>query len=773
MTSINPPSRPLERYHRILQRFHWLIALLVASQLAVALVMTQLRSLQFGQWVIGLHRQIGLLVMVLLLTRLALSWKYPTPKRQTLGLPPWQRFIAGTVHVGFKILLIVQPLIGVFSSWARGDSIRLLGLVSVDAPWEIPDKWHQPLTHAHAATAALLFTMILAHVGAVVFNRYVRNVRVLDLMLAGRTADRLVNRAPIAGQLTLGFSLLIAIMLLTGLYSVAQYREASHRNAAMQAGELAAADEVREAQVSFKELVGGAAAQPVNGPDDRARELAETATSKLNDALKHSSPGELRAGIQALLGKIGAATPAAGAWRAANLAAVDSDLQDIVDSESAHVFQLRTENTERTAMGHDLLVLTMVPTLVLGLLVSGLLSRSITGSLARMGTLVRAVADGSPADALQVVGNGEFSNLMREMLAMRTAVEARAQAMLAQIQQIESERARHAEEAQVREAASEARDRQQREQQRRQLTGEFQSQVAGIVESVVSTVANLKDTADRMAASAGNTSRCNREASDMARQTSNSAVAIAPSAEQLTASASGFREHAESSRAQALKVIAEAAEARTQIETLAGAARKIGTIAHEITDIARQTSLLAINARIQAALAGDEGKGFAVVATEVKELASKTRNAVDGIGGHIEHVTTVANQSVEFLQRVLVRIETLESAATSICSSADAQCASTADIAQRIAEVSASTESVARNVDAAQTTASDTESMAATVVAAAERMSQEALQLQDQVANFVLEIQGVGRQSVPAVRARGAGITEILGDQPMPAAQAG
>jgi methyl-accepting chemotaxis protein len=389
-----------------------------------------------------------------------------------------------------------------------------------------------------------------------------------------------------------------------------------------------------------------------------------------------------------------------------------------------------------------------------------------------MSVLVRAVADGKPDGALHVIGTGEFSNLMREMLAMRAAVEARGQAMVAHIQQIESEHARLAEESRVREAASEARDRQQREQQRQQLTREFETQVAGIVESVANTVANLKDTADRMAASAGNTSRCNREASDMARRTSNTAVAIAPSAAQLTAAASGFREHAENSRAQAIQVIEEAAEARTQIETLAGAARQIGTIAHEISGIARQTSLLAINARIQAALAGEEGKGFAVVATEVKELAAKTRNAVDGIGSHIEHVASVANQCGEFLQRVLVRIEKLESAATGICSSADAQCGSTADIAQRIAEVSASTQSVAQNIDAAQATASDTESMAATVVQAAERMSQEALQLQDQVAHFVLEIQGVGRRSAPVAGARGASASDE-GDRLMSAAQAG
>jgi len=137
-----------------------------------------------------------------------------------------------------------------------------------------------------------------------------------------------------------------------------------------------------------------------------------------------------------------------------------------------------------------------------------------------------------------------------------------------------------------------------------------------------------------------------------------------------------------------------------------------------------------------------------VVATEVKDLATKTRSAVDGIGGHIEYVTSVANRSGEFLQRVLERIASLESSATGICSSADLQCTSTADIADRIGEVGASTQSVAQNIDAAQVTARDTENMAASVVQAAEKMSHEALQLQDQVAQFVLEIQGAGQRSL-------------------------
>lgn len=256
----------------------------------------------------------------------------------------------------------------------------------------------------------------------------------------------------------------------------------------------------------------------------------------------------------------------------------------------------------------------------------------------------------------------------------------------------------------------------------------------------------------------------------MARRTSDRASSIAPAAAQLSAAADGVRQHAEQSRAQALQVVEEAAEAKMQIESLAGVAQQITSIADEIIEIARRTSLLAINARIQAALAGDAGSGFAVVATEVKDLATKTRTAVDGITGQIGQVTTVANRSGEFLLRVLSRIESLERAASGIYNSADAQCASTRDIAERMTEIGASTQSVAENIDAAQGTASDTEHMAAVVVQAADLMEEKALQLQDQVANFVLQIQAGGAPAARvAVTSRGR--TAAAGDQSEPLAK--
>jgi methyl-accepting chemotaxis protein/cytochrome b561 len=759
----------MERYPRALQRIHWAVALLVMAQLAVALVLTQLRSLEFGQWVLALHRQTGLIVLILLLVRLAIGRRHVVPKEPVAGLPRWQTRAATGVHRLFLLLLIVQPLIGLFASWARGDSVGVLGILTVPSPFEISDTVRDNLLTAHIVGASLLLSLVVVHIGAIAFNRLVRGVSVIERMLPAAPPETLINRTPVAAQMALAFGSLIAVSLFTGMYAISKYRQVTQLTAAFQAGDLAAADSARAAQVAWKELLGLASAAPTVTPDDHLRDLAGSAKSNLDDAAAHTKPGDLREALGALTGKVAAATPAT-AWQLADLRGIDGQLQDIVDSQAANVFQERTENDEQAARGHDLIVVAMVPTMVIGIFIAVLLSRSINGSLKRMSILVHAVAAGESDGALEVIGRGEFSALMRAMLEMRAAVEQRGREMLemraavaqrdadsaAQTHAFEAERVRRAEELQARDAATERKDRVERQQQRARLTAEFETQVAGIVEAVADTVRDLKVTADNMAASAGNTTTCNREASDMARLTSDRAASIAPAAAQLSAAANGVRAHAEHSRTQSLRVVEEAAEAKTQIESLVGAARQIGTIADEINGIARHTSLLAINARIQAALAGEAGRGFAVVATEVKDLATKTRSAVDGIGRQIEQVTMVATRSGEFLQRVLTRIESLESAASGICNSADAQCASTSDIAERMSEISASTQSVAENIDAAQGTASATESMAAVVVRAADLLEERALQLQDQVANFVLQIQhGNAPPASSAAAARG------------------
>ncbi len=147
---------------------------------------------------------------------------------------------------------------------------------------------------------------------------------------------------------------------------------------------------------------------------------------------------------------------------------------------------------------------------------------------------------------------------------------------------------------------------------------------------------------------------------------------------------------------------------KNDIDQLGQQAQSIGQIMDVISDIADQTNLLALNAAIEAARAGEAGRGFAVVADEVRKLAEKTMSATKEVGQAISDIqegtrrniesveqsvvtiqktTELADQSGRSLEAIVAMVDSTTDQVRSIATAAEEQSSASSEINRNIAEI--------------------------------------------------------------------------------------
>lgn len=116
-------------------------------------------------------------------------------------------------------------------------------------------------------------------------------------------------------------------------------------------------------------------------------------------------------------------------------------------------------------------------------------------------------------------------------------------------------------------------------------------------------------------------------------------------------------QNVESTISEMEKISARVYEASQTVEKLGSRSDQIGEIINTIEDIADQTNLLALNAAIEAARAGEQGRGFAVVADEVRALAERTTRATREIGNMIKSIQKETRDAVVSMQEGVRQVE--------------------------------------------------------------------------------------------------------------------
>lgn len=192
-----------------------------------------------------------------------------------------------------------------------------------------------------------------------------------------------------------------------------------------------------------------------------------------------------------------------------------------------------------------------------------------------------------------------------------------------------------------------------------------------------------------------------------AEQSNANLKTIATSSEEMAATVNEIATSSEKARDISQQAVNSVKSSLDGVSELEQSTQEITDVLDLIFEIATQTRLLALNATVEAARAGDAGKGFAVVANEVKNLALQTNKATEEIGQKIKMMQNSTGKTINDIKLINKNILNVDEIITSIAAAVEEQSVVTREIFRNIAEAVEGNKEVTVNVTEASTAAAN------------------------------------------------------------------